>query len=394
MNKNLFILITFLLCGNFVFGQQKITADQAVKLALENSPSLKVAAQRIQKQESLKKTSFDLQAPELVFEAPTASVMRPGVLQTIEFPSIYGAKSMVLQSNVEIAKSEQKISKQSLIYEVRSTYNDWIYLFEKQKLLQEQDSFYSDILRINETRHKLGEISNLEKINGESQYKQIQYGLLQTKAELESVEFQFGFLLGLKGYIAQDAFVKIQPLMEVYDSTDILKNPYIELAERNYGLNQNQLKLAKRQRLPSFVFGFLNQGDDQAPLKYQLRYGLSVPIWQWTQTARIKAAKTDIDIARSEQRITALRLNTEYTKALAQYRQFEANLAYFESVGLRESAEILRSAKESYRLGSITYYAYLQNLELAFRIRLNYLETLRNFNKSILYIQFVKGEIQ
>jgi hypothetical protein len=85
-------------------------------------------------------------------------------------------------------------------------------------------------------------------------------------------------------------------------------------------------------------------------------------------------------------------LNTEYAKAQADYRQFQDNLAYFETTGLPEAAEILRNSKESFRLGSINYYQYLQNLELAYSLRQNYLETLRNYNQSIITLTYLKGD--
>jgi outer membrane protein TolC len=123
-----------------------------------------------------------------------------------------------------------------------------------------------------------------------------------------------------------------------------------------------------------------------------LQYGLSLPIWAWSYKANISGAKKGVEIAQGQAQATVLQLNAEYTKAVAMYRNAAENLRYFDNVGLRESQEIIRDARTSYRLGSITYYQYLQNLELAFQIEMNYLFTLKDFNQAIVYLKYLRGE--
>jgi cobalt-zinc-cadmium resistance protein CzcA len=72
--------------------------------------------------------------------------------------------------------------------------------------------------------------------------------------------------------------------------------------------------------------------------------------------------------------------------------QYKDNLNYFETIGLAEADEILRSSRESFRLGSITYYQFIQNLDLSYTLRQNYLETLRNYNQSLNSLIYLRGE--
>ena len=120
--------------------------------------------------------------------------------------------------------------------------------------------------------------------------------------------------------------------------------------------------------------------------------GFTLPIWQWTYQAKINAAKKGIEIAQTQKRLTVYQLNTEYAQAQADFRQYIDNLTYFDRTGLPEAFEILRNARESFRLGSINYYQYLQNLELSYTLRQNYLETLRNYNRSIINLIYIKGD--
>jgi outer membrane protein TolC len=85
-------------------------------------------------------------------------------------------------------------------------------------------------------------------------------------------------------------------------------------------------------------------------------------------------------------------LQGSYNQALSELKQFSEALNYFEQTGLPQAEEIAKAAREGYRLGSIGYYNYLLNLQQVIKIRLGYLEALKNYNQAIYTIQYLKGE--
>lgn len=400
------VMMTFslLIISTFAFGQQNLSMQEAVNLAMEKNPQIRLADQKIQQQILLKPAAYYVESPELIFEAPTGTVMRPGVMQRIQFPSVYAAQAEAQQNRIGVSEAEKQISANNLAYRVKAAYVNLQFIIEKVNLLRRQDSIYRDIIRVNDVRYRVGQITNLERINGESQYKKILYNLRQAEVELRNTKLQFGLLLGNAAdttKLPNAKLSKMPPLPASYrllDTTAFAANPILTFNRQIESLNNSLVKVEKRKLLPNLFFGYLNQGSTDvndlsyAPFQNRLRYGISIPIWAWGQRASIKASMKEFEIAQTQTRINTLQLNTEYTNALALYRQADENLNYFENVGLREANEILRDARESYRLGSITYYAYLQNLELAFQIEGNYLETLKNFNQSIIYLQYLKGE--
>jgi cobalt-zinc-cadmium resistance protein CzcA len=92
-------------------------------------------------------------------------------------------------------------------------------------------------------------------------------------------------------------------------------------------------------------------------------------------------------------RVNKNRLSADYSQALSQYTQYEQSLNYFETIGLEQSKEIIKNARQSFKSGAIGYYFYLQNLDQAFQIELNYLEVLKNYNQSIINLRYIKGEL-
>jgi cobalt-zinc-cadmium resistance protein CzcA len=391
-------IVLLLLVAPAVAQQHKpITLDSALASALKRNPEMTLAQQRIDQQVALKPASFNLATPDLVFEAPTGQELRPGVLQVIDYPGVYTAQSRSQRSRIRLTETEKDITINNLKFRLRSAYNQLQFTLARTRLLQGQDSVYDDLLKVNEIRYRVGQISSLEKINGESQYKRIQYTLKVSRNELRNAKYQFNLLMGRPNdttYIPAEVLKKNSYVFDFtpVDTSYLSNNPLLDYSYRNVVLNKNLLKVERRRRLPGPVLGYLNQGTPDTGLEPRLRLGVTLPVWQWVFQANVNAAKKGIQIAQTQQQLTAYQLNTEYARAQADFRQFKDNVNYFETVGLAEAAEILRNARESFRLGSITYYQYLQNVELSYTIRQNYLETLKNYNQAVINLIYLKGE--
>ena len=374
-----------------------VSLDSAVKISRTKNPEMTLAQERIDQQVALKPATFNLQRPDLLFEAPTGRDLRPGILQVIDYPGTFAAQGKTQRSKIELTKTEQAITTNNLTYRVRTAYNLLQYLIIKTKVLQSQDSVFDDIIKVNEIRYRVGQISALEKLNGESQYKRILFNLKVARAELRNAKYQFNLLLGNPNdttYVPNEELMKSthQIVITPIDTTYIVNNPLLDYSRHQESYSLNYLKTERRRRIPGAIVGFLNQGTSETALEPRLRLGITLPVWQWTYQANINAAKKGVDIARTKKQLTRYQLNTEYAKAQADFVQYKDNLNYFETVGLAEANEILRASRESFRLGSINYYQFIQNLDLSYTLRQNYLETLKNYNQSIINLIYLKGE--
>jgi heavy metal efflux system protein len=395
-------VIALLLMTYPLAAQERISVDEAVNRALNKNPEMKLADQKIQKEVALRPAMINLDNPSLIFEAPTGRGQRPGLMQTFQYPGVYSAQIRAQKTRVNLSETEKQINRNSLVYRVKTTYTDLQFLLEKVKLLRGQDSVYSDILRVNEVRYKVGQISNLEKINGESQYKRIQYNRAQAEADLRNAKYQLSYLLGSPSdtaFVPNEKFQRgIAPVaLTESDTTLFENNPLTNYNRQSRLYNQQLLRAEKRRQLPGLALGYLDQGDTRegqiTPVQYRLQFGITLPIWYWVKRANVNAAKKNVEMAQTQAQITNYQLGTELSKAIADYRQNNQNLEYFETVGIKQAEEIIRDSRENYRLGTIGYYAYLQNLELAYQIELNYLESLKKYNQSIININYLKGTL-
>ena len=394
MTYRLFLFIISFL--PFCINAQKtvISEKEAVELALKGNPQMKIASLKIDKQRSLKGSAVNFRNLEILIQSPTEKGFRPGLLQTFDFPTVYIQQAKLQNNNVKIAQAEQSITTNNLIYQVRGNYNILNFYIEKFNTIKRQDSIFSDILVVNDIRYKVGQISNLEKINGEAYYKQIQFGLIQTIADLQNAKTQLAIQIGRP----EDTTIYVQgKLVKIIDyevnqipDTTFETNPLTTYYKQQRFFAQRQLKVERNRMLPGLMVGYLDQWN--APLRYQFSFGITLPIWFWTYKSRINATKKDVEITGVQSTYNNYQLKGEYSKELAQLRNYGTALQYYENVGLGQAAEIIKSARESYRLGSIGYYIYLQNINQAFTIQYNYLDALKNYNQSIITLQYLLGD--
>lgn len=383
-------------CTSFAQQSNNITRKNALQLAQEKNPKVQLANLKKEKQQALKGAAWAIQSPEVIFEAPTSNELRPGILQSFDFPTTYVRKHQAQKQMVNLAETEKQITLNQLRYQVNTTYNEMQYLREVFASYKQQDSLLEDVVEVTKVRLEVGQISNLEKLNAESQYREVKYQLDQIKSKLRTANVHMGLLTGNPSDTsinASDDFIKQQLNAEVADTRDAFsKNPLSTFYQQNQQLQAVNLKQNKSMWFPSLIVGYLNQGLSNSPMQYRMRYGFTFPLWFWGNAALVKSARKDVKIAEQQAILNNYELKGNYAQALSELRQYTDALGYFENTALPQAQEISKTAKEGYRLGSIGYYNYLLNLQQVIKIRLGYLEALRNYNHAIFTIQYLRGE--
>ncbi len=400
IKNKLFLLVSLLVLFSSIgsVAQKLVTIEEAIELSIKNNPSVLLADQRIAQEKALLPSTVNVNNLDVLFQSPTGQDQRPSILQTIAFPTVYVNQYRAQNVLVDVAGIERSISINNLKYNVKINYNNVQFLIEKEKMLTKFDSTLVNLLKVNEVRYNVGQIANLEKINGEAKYKTLQNQLLQTRAELNSVKFLLSNLIS--GKPEGEVFLPVSNLQKSsyslsqdFQLSFVDKNPFNSLFERKRDYANRLLRTEQHRTLPSIMFGYFSQVTPDPALYYRLQFGVSLPLWYWKYNSLITAAKRGVESANTQIAINKNRLTTEYASALSQYNQFRESLNYFENTGLKQSAEILRASEQSFRAGSINYYVYLYNLDQAFQIQLLYLDALKSYNQSIINLNYLQGDI-
>ena len=374
-----------------------LTLDSAVANALRTHPQIQFSQQEVEQQKALKKGSFNLENPSIGAEAPYGQKFEIGIQQNFQNPIVYFQHSKIAKQNISLAEKDFLLSKTELLKEVKTAYLNLQFAETKVKQLIYQDSIFNNLYLASEKRFNAGDADLLEKISAEAKSKEVHNLLTQAQADLQNAQLQLQILTGVteKNIVTNQALEKANTNFSTFllgDTSVFKTSPFIEYYQQNILVKKQNLRLQKTKLLPGLSIGYLNQVGAEQPENYRFRYGITIPLWFWTYNSQIKAANYQFQMANSQYAIAQKNINSEYQKALTDYKKYFESLNYYETTALKQAETIISTATRFYEAGEISYIIYMQSLNQAFEIKMNYLETVRNHNQSIIQLNYLNGQ--
>ena len=141
------------------------------------------------------------------------------------------------------------------------------------------------------------------------------------------------------------------------------------------------------------IYGFQNTDGTEKFYDFGKRFhgvqaSVSFPIFNKPYASRVRTAKVDQQIAESNLELARNNLNGQFREALQQYEKEKNNLQYYEVSALPNAELVLTQAQRAFQAGEISYVEYLQALQTASEIRMNYLQALRDHNIAIVTLEY------
>ncbi|MBI2281520.1 MAG: CusA/CzcA family heavy metal efflux RND transporter [Bacteroidetes bacterium] len=381
----------------FAQGNKPITIEEAISTALQNNPQIKSSTLEVEQQHVLKKTAFDLPKTNVsIINGQSNSEINDtyiGVTQDIYFPTVYIQQSKVQKQNILLSEKKLAVSKNELIRNVKSAYYQLSFGKEKLKLLTYQDSIYKKFSDVAELKYKTGETSYLEKLAAQSKYQEIQIYRKQAEADIKIWQQELEKLLNAKQAISiADNKLEKQVLSISTDSSAMEQNPLLAFYNQKISLASSQLSLEKNKFLPDFSLGYFNQSIDNVKGFQGLQFGIGIPIFFWGQQGRVQSAKIQTQIAQNEYENEQNNLKTLFNQQLQNYQKFQDLFNYYESIGMEQADEMLKVSHLAYAKGEIGYVEYIQHLTQAILIKSEYLNSLNQFNQTVININYLTGK--
>jgi len=377
------------------FGQDHSkTLQELIDIAVENNSGLKANKLKVERSDALVNSAFNFEKTQVYYEydeSNRAINNEPlkvfGIQQEFMFPTVYYAGKKLNKANSDLESWNYEIKKKTLEREVTSSYYQYLFAKDKEKILLSLDSLYQNFAKVAKRRFELGETNYLEKITAQSKQKQVNLRHLQAE---QNVNIVYGQLL--KVVQSKDTLSIItEPLSEIALSfIDLGSSPELKYHESRMFLFEAKHNYEKQQLLPDISLNYFqgtNSGLNTNIAGYQL--GLKIPLLFSGQSSRIKASKIGEDIAVEESNEYGIRLNAKAEELKSQLIQHEKALEYYRNDGAALSNEILKTANSSFKNGEIDFYQYILSLENAYEIELNHLENLNNYNQTVIKINYL-----
>jgi cobalt-zinc-cadmium resistance protein CzcA len=324
------------------------------------------------------------------------------VTQSMQFPTVYVQMAKVNNSNIEISELRLKLNETQLRAEVKRRFFDLLILERRIGLLKTADSIYAQFRQKTERRFSLGDADVLENSTALHHHQQARNQLNQAVAEQDVKMIEFQILLGTDEPIALQNDGLIYPIK--IGDTSTAASPSVRLSNAMRNQRQLQHKYEKSKLLPDLTFGYNNLsligpqlvGTEERYFNRNDRFkywsfGLSIPIFNWAQRARIQAAKVQVEIqdiaAEAEGRKVKAELANKVRLFSEASRQVET---YNQSLTLTSDA-ILNAASKRLDSGEISYLEWVILVNQAIEIKSQYLNTIQRRNDIALSIEELQG---
>jgi len=364
-------------------------------MALLNSRNLSASTLKALQQKQLLKGSFNLPNPEVFVESPTGNFYTGSVTQSFEFPSVYGKQHQLQKQRIILAEKEKVLTENEIKFAVRQLYLSLQYEVALQQQLYLQDTVYEKITTAAARQFDAGQINYLQKIYTETSYGEIHNQYLQAQLRYNSLLKQLQYISGYKENLTINplAIFEEQLANETIDSTSFITNLSLQIVNQNTLIAQKNISLQKAKSLPGFAFGYFNQGERNTPFQNRFRFGITVPLWFAQYRGNINAAKTAFEISKQNEGGLQQQYAVQLLQAQNELSVYRQSLNYYQKIGINKAAEIISTARRFFENGENDYIDYLRNINDAYAIQLKYPEAIKNYNQSILNIQYIKGTL-
>ncbi len=391
--KNYFVTVLLLSIATASTAQHILSEQAALDSAMKYSPLLKSAELQVKQSNYLRKAAFNLANPDVIAESPTGDFYAVGILQSMEFPTVYIKQAQLLKQQSLLSEKGKALTTNEIKRLIRSVYLNAQYNQQLVTQLKYQDSLYNQIQLSAKRQFEAGVIDYLAKTFAESQYGEIHNQFVQAQNVYKANVQQLKLYTGMSAESSVSQLVKLSTLTIQADTSSVTQSPFVQYARQNQLVNQKQVSVERNRALPGLVFGYLNQGPKETETYYRFRVGFTVPLWFWQYSGNIKAAKAGLQIAEQQTRVQQQQLTADLQTAMSDYNSTQQAVAYYETSGLRQADDIINAAKRFFESGQTDYIAYIRNINDAYTIKRTYLETLRNYNQSIININYITGDL-
>lgn len=409
--KGLKIIFIIMLISAYVRAEMLTLTPEECLSAVSGNLSLESAGRKIELAKALTGTYFDV--PNTNVELKQSSTEGGGMdngltfTQEFDFPSVYVAKRKVLKAEERLAREEFDESLNRIRGEVASSCRSIIYDKARLSLLRESLRLYEDFARISRVRYEAGESSRLEYLNAERMLAKIETNISEIKLELTSHRQLLGSLLGVPDAVdVKDSVLTVIEVPELYDDIDPGTSYKQRLLDARLDIDESNVNLARQEFWPGLSVSATSQLLIKGFNPYHLErerftkgdfmgfsVGVTVPLFFGAKRSRFIAARRSAQLTRALIEEEKLKTLSEFEALRSDLLQASQRLDYYERQGLSRADELFKLAAVSYELGEIDYLEYMQNVEAATEIRLEYLESIDRYNHTAIKILTLKGKI-
>ena len=386
-------LLPFLLFLGILFpthAQQTVSLEEAVTIALENHPRLKTAMASIERSRASRGESWEVSPTTFNYSwgqinGETRNDNQMEITQSLGSLLTPFYKNALVNRQVTTGEYYRDLVKKEITAEVKRAWAYYQYAFHLCALYKEQIEWAGRLRKASQLRYEQGDITLLERNMSSTLVADLQTRLSQAEEELQLAARRFSWTCYSDSpLLPMDTTLVLFParVAEIAPS-DIHLNYFRSVADEKKAM----LRIERSRFFPELSVGYVRQKI--APLSGldSWMVGISFPVLFFPQHSRVRQAKIDSYIARTEAESNIRQLNNKVEELSVALRKEGEHIRYYTTGALPEADALLKSATVQFKESETDITQFVQSLNAAREIRRGYIEAVYAYNISALELE-------
>ena len=309
-----------------------LTLDKALEIALDENPTIKVAAEEIALTKVASKEAWQSLLPEASLNGSLDHTIKAAEMKLNDMsfkmgqdgtntanaglsinlplfaPAVYRAMSMT-KTDIELAVEKSRASELDLINQVTKAYYQLMLAQDSYEVLQGSYKLAEDNFNVVNAKYQQGAVSEFDKISAEVQMRSIKPNVISAANAVTLAKLQLKVLMG----ITADVDIKTDDNLTNYESMlfanqlkeedmSLENNTTMKQFELNMKLLEKNVKSLKTNFMPTLSMSFsyqyqslynpnINFFDYSWCNSSSLMFNLSIPLYRASNFTKVKSAR-------------------------------------------------------------------------------------------------------
>ena len=309
-----------------------LTLDKALEIALDENPTMKVAAEEIALKKVASKEAWQSLLPEASLNGSLDHTIKAAEMKLNDMsfkmgqdgtntanaglsinlplfaPAVYRAMSMT-KTDIELAVEKSRASELDLINQVTKAYYQLMLAQDSYEVLQGSYKLAEDNFNVVNAKYQQGAVSEFDKISAEVQMRSIKPNVISAVNAVTLAKLQLKVLMG----ITADVDIKTDDNLTNYESMlfanqlkeedmSLENNTTMKQFELNMKLLEKNVKSLKTNFMPTLSMSFsyqyqslynpnINFFDYTWSNSSSLMFNLSIPLYRASNFTKVKSAR-------------------------------------------------------------------------------------------------------
>ena len=309
-----------------------LTLDKALEIALDETPTIKVAAEEIALKKVASKEAWQSLLPEASLNGSLDHTIKAAEMKLNDMsfkmgqdgtntanaglsinlplfaPAVYRAMSMT-KTDIELAVEKSRASELDLINQVTKAYYQLMLAQDSYEVLQGSYKLAEDNFNVVNAKYQQGAVSEFDKISAEVQMRSIKPNVISAANAVTLAKLQLKVLMG----ITADVDIKTDDNLTNYESMlfanqlkeedmSLDNNTTMKQFELNMKLLEKNVKSLRTNFIPTLSMSFsyqyqslynpnINFFDYTWSNSSSLMFNLSIPLYRASNFTKVKSAR-------------------------------------------------------------------------------------------------------